>query len=70
MSVYLGIDLGSTTTKAVLIDDPALRGADALTATLSRSSSTMSSAVTSSGAIEREIRYRSGFSGCRTLTWP
>ena len=27
-------------------------------------------AVTVSGAMERDMRYRWGSAGCRTLTWP
>src|SRR5712692_9638520 len=42
----------------------------AFNAWLSRSSSTMSSAVTSSGASERDSKYRLASRPWRTLTWP
>src|SRR3984957_2576016 len=42
----------------------------ASTALPSRSNSMMSSAVTSAGASERDIRKWSGFLGSRALTWP
>src|SRR6516225_6617253 len=42
----------------------------ASTALPSRSNSMMSSAVTSAGASERDIRKRSGLVGWRALTWP
>src|SRR6185312_11029946 len=42
----------------------------ASTALPSRSNSMMSSAVTSAGASERDIRKRLGLAGWRALTWP